>query len=71
MTEYGLAGLAFFICFYMAFFMRGWRTLSYGIPLMFLMAGGFLIGYWFEQLSVVVLFECMMLLDKKEGGRRV
>jgi hypothetical protein len=70
LTEYGLAGLAFFVCFYMAFFIRDWKTLSYGIPMLFLMAGGFLIGYWFEQLSVVVLFECMMLLDKKEGGQR-
>jgi hypothetical protein len=67
LTEYGLLGTALFLCFYAGFFFRGWRRLSYGIPLLFLMAGGFFFGYWFEQLSVVVLFECMMLLDRKEG----
>jgi hypothetical protein len=30
-----------------------------------LMFVAFLTEYWFEQLSVVVLFELLMLLDKK------
>jgi len=29
------------------------------------MAGAFFTDYWFEQLSVVILFELLMLLDKE------
>jgi len=71
LTEYGLGGTMLFLLFYAGYFIRDRKRLSYGIPLLFLMAGGFFIGYWFEQLSVVVLFEFMMLLDRKEGEERL
>jgi len=67
LAEYGLIGLGCFIVCYLAFFGRGIRRRSgrsYGIPLLLLMAGAFLTEYWFEQLSVVVLFELLMLLEK-------
>jgi hypothetical protein len=69
-AEYGLAGLALFAFLYIGFFIRHFRRLSYGIPLLFLLSAGLLTGYWFEQLSIVVLFECMIFLDIKEGGGR-
>jgi hypothetical protein len=68
LAEYGLTGLVFFVIFYIGYFVRHLRRLTYGIPLLFIMGTGFFTGYWFEQLSVVVLFECMLLLDIKEGG---
>lgn len=68
LAEYGLVGLTCFLGFYLAFFggairIKGGR--SYALPLLLLMAGSFLTEYWFEQLSVVVLFELLMLLDKE------
>jgi hypothetical protein len=62
--EYGLAGILVFLFFYAGFFLQGMRSLSYGIPLLLLMGAAFLTEYWFEQLSVVVLFEFLMLLDQ-------
>jgi len=54
----------------MAFFLPPVRRLkearSYGLPLLLLMAGAFFTEYWFEQLSVVVLFELLMLLNKPQ-----
>ncbi len=67
-AEYGLAGLAIFAFLYIGFFVRHIRRLSYGVPLLFMLSAGLLTGYWFEQLSIVVLFECMIFLDIKEGG---
>jgi hypothetical protein len=32
------------------------------------MCGVFFLGYWFEQLSVAVLFELLMLMDMKTGS---
>jgi hypothetical protein len=68
LAEYGLTGLVAFVFLYLGYFVRHIRKLSYGVPLLFIMFAGFLTGYWFEQLSIVVLFECMIFLDIKEGG---
>jgi hypothetical protein len=65
--EYGLVGLALFLWLYAGYFIRRGRKLSYGLPLLVVMGGAFFFGYWFEQLSVVVLFELMMLVDMKGG----
>jgi len=68
LSEYGLIGLGCFIILYLAAFGKGlWKrsARSYGLPLLLLMAGAFFTEYWFEQLSVVVLFELLMLLDKE------
>jgi hypothetical protein len=64
--EYGLLGLlGFFIC-YIGYFLKHYKKLTYGIPLLILMMGVFFLDYWFEQLSVVVFFELMLLLNIKE-----
>lgn len=63
--EYGLAGICCFLLFYVGFFVKRVRLLSYGLPLLLLMGASFFTEYWFEQLSVVVLFEFLMLLDRK------
>jgi len=66
LAEYGLIGLAAFLFFYIGYFIRQHRNLSYGIPLLFLLLSFFFIDYWFEQLSVVVLFELLLFLNYKE-----
>jgi hypothetical protein len=72
LAEYGLIGLACFFVVYLAFFGRHLRlrpapgaSRSYGLPLLVLMGGAFFTEYWFEQLSIVILFELLMLLDKE------
>jgi hypothetical protein len=67
LAEYGLPGLLAFVALYFWFFARHYRTLSYGIPLLLFVGAVFFIDYWFEQLSVIVLFELMMFLNIKEG----
>jgi hypothetical protein len=67
LAEYGLPGLLAFALLYFGFFARHYKTLSYGIPLLLFVGAVFFIDYWFEQLSVIVLFELMMFLNIKEG----
>jgi O-antigen/teichoic acid export membrane protein len=63
--EYGLIGLLLFGLFYVTFFLKQSRFLSYGLPLLLFMGMAFFTEYWFEQLSVVILFELLLLLDQK------
>jgi hypothetical protein len=65
-AEYGLAGLAVFIMCYLWFFARHRKKLTYAIPVLVIMAGVFAMDYWFEQLSIVVLFELLLFLNIKE-----
>lgn len=67
LSEYGIAGLLAFVFLYVFYFCRRARLLSYGFPLLIILGGIFLVGYWFEQLSVVILFECLQLLDRKDS----
>lgn len=65
-SEYGLLGLAALVFLYFGFFVKGYKKMTYGVPLLLLMAGVFFIDYWFEQLSVVAVFELLLLLNSKE-----
>jgi len=64
--EYGLAGLLAFAFFYVLYFWKRIKKASYAMPLLIFMVGAFFIEYWFEQLSVVVFFELLMMLNIKE-----
>ncbi|MGZ3756972.1 MAG: hypothetical protein ACXVAY_07705 [Mucilaginibacter sp.] len=66
LSEYGVLGLTLLFVFYIGFFAKYYKQLSYGIPLLALVLAVFFIDYWFEQLSVLVMFELMMFLDLKE-----
>ncbi|WP_158992548.1 hypothetical protein [Mucilaginibacter sp. L196] len=66
LAEYGLLGVAAFVIFYLGYFTRHFKKLTYGIPILLLMLAVFLTDYWFEQLSVVVFFELLLLLNIKE-----
>lgn len=66
LTEYGLLGLLAFAVYYTGFFLRNRKKLSYGLPLLIMLLAFFMVNYWFEQLSVVVLFELMMFINLKE-----
>jgi hypothetical protein len=65
-SEYGIFGLAAFGIFYIWFFIKKINKNSYAFPLVCLVLGVFAMGYWFEQLSIVVFFELLMFLNIKE-----
>ncbi|MHB8209525.1 hypothetical protein [Mucilaginibacter sp.] len=66
LAEYGLLGAAAFVIFYLGYFTRHIGNLTYGTPILILMLAVFLTDYWFEQLSIVVFFELLLLLNIKE-----
>lgn len=66
LAEYGLPGLLILLVFYLGFFAKQYRNLTYGLPILMFIAGIFFIDYWFEQLSVMVLFELILFLNIKE-----
>ncbi|HSZ85275.1 MAG TPA: hypothetical protein VK787_04555, partial [Puia sp.] len=65
-SEYGIFGLAVFVFFYAWFFIKKINKIGYALPLVFLLLSVFAVGYWFEQLSIVVFFELLMFLNVKE-----
>jgi hypothetical protein len=66
LAEYGLPGLVVLFVFYLGFFAKHYKKLTYGIPLLLLLMAILFIDYWFEQLSVIVFFELLLLLNIKE-----
>jgi len=71
LSEYGLIGGVVFAVFYLGYFLKHYKKLTYGLPLLLLMIMAFLTDYWFEQLSVLVLFELLLLLNLKETEEMV
>lgn len=70
LCEYGVVGLVAFLIFYMGYFFRYRKQVSYGFALLLLLAGAFTVDYWYEQLSIVILFELMLFLDIKESSNK-
>ncbi|HEX3383626.1 MAG TPA: hypothetical protein VHS53_00475, partial [Mucilaginibacter sp.] len=70
LAEYGLIGLAGFAIWYLGYFIRHYKKLTYGIPLTILLLGVFFLAYWFEQLSILLFFELLMLLNIKENSKQ-
>ena len=66
LAEYGITGLMVFIIFYIGFFFKKWRNLSYGIPMLIALSALCMADYWFEQLSVIPLFEFLLFMDLKQ-----
>lgn len=66
LAEYGVAGLLSFFIFYGWFFAKGAKRNSYAIPVLLVVGSALFVEYWFEQLSVLVVFELLMFMHKKE-----
>ena len=66
--EYGFLGMIAFFIFYLGFFFKI-KNLRNTMPYLVLLMGAFLMDYWFEQLSVVILFELIMFLKLKESNQ--
>jgi hypothetical protein len=69
LSEYGFLGLISFFIFYLGFFLKDLKKLTYAIPLIIFLSGIFFVDYWFEQLSVVLVFELLLFLNIKEEAR--
>lgn len=67
LAEYGLLGLFAFLIFYVGFFAKHLKKLTYGVPILMLMMATFFADYWFERLSVLIFFELLLLLNIKEN----
>jgi hypothetical protein len=63
--EYGLAGIACFIFLYMGFFVKKIRYFTYGRYLLIMMLAFFMFDYWYQRISVMIIFEMLMLIDIK------
>lgn len=61
--EYGLLGLLLFLMFYVWFFLKRYKQLSYGKIILPLTLVFLFTDYWFENLSIVIIFELMIFLD--------
>ena len=70
LAEYGLLGVAAFVLWYLGYFLKHYRKLTYGLPILVLLLSVFAIDYWFEQLSILLFFELLMLLNIKENSAK-
>ena len=71
LSEYGLAGFFLFWLLFAGYYLRKIRILSYGLPLLCVLVSIFSVEYWFEQLSVVILFEFLMFLDIRSSSEKI
>ncbi len=71
LAEYGLLGLIAFLVWYLDYFLKHYKILTYGLPILLIMMAMLFIEYWFEQLSVLVFFELLLLLNIKENQHKV
>lgn len=63
--EYGILGFAVFCIFYIGFFVKRYSIFTYGKALLISMLAFFLFDYWYERISVMIVFELIMLVDLK------
>ena len=63
--EYGISGLLIFALFYIGFFLKRYRQLSFTIVLLIMVCGFLVFDYLFEYLSVMTFFELFFLVDLK------
>ncbi|HWB91749.1 MAG TPA: hypothetical protein VG605_07855, partial [Puia sp.] len=68
--EYGLIGLFLFLLTYLGFFVRRYKSLTYGRYMLMALMLFFFMEYWFELYSLVVIFELFMFLDLRESRQK-
>jgi hypothetical protein len=70
LAEYGLLGVIAFFVWYIWYFLKHYKILTYGLPILLIVMAVMFIAYWFEQLSILVFFELLLLLDIKENSAK-
>ncbi len=61
--EYGLVGMMLFLILFFGYYFKLAIKLHYALPLLLLLMALFFVEYWFEQLSMVILFELLFWTD--------
>jgi hypothetical protein len=61
--EYGFAGVVIFTIFYLGFFWKNRKQLKAGKYILPLMLAFFLFEYWFEMMSLTVIFELLIFWE--------
>jgi len=64
--EYGFVGLVLFFVFYLFYFLRRYKQLTFTLPMLAMLCCFLMFDYLFEYLSVVVFFELFFLIDLKQ-----
>lgn len=67
LAEYGVLGLLAFVIFYLGYFAKHYKTLTYGLPILLFTGCILFADYWFEQLSIIIFFELLLFLNIKEN----
>jgi len=70
LAEYGLIGVLCFVVWYLSYFVKHYKKLTYGLPILVILLAVFAIDYWFEQLSILLFFELLLLLNIKENSTK-
>lgn len=65
--EYGIIGLTLFFAFYVWFYLKKIKALSFGKILLPMFLMFLLTDYWFECFSIAIIFELMMFIDLAKG----
>ena len=68
--DYGIIGLALFFILYVGFFLKRFKQLTYGKLLLPLCLAFLLTDYWFESLTILIIFEVMMFIDLAEEDKK-
>lgn len=66
--EYGLLGILFFCVFYIGFLWKNREKLTYAKYLFISLLSYFLLDYWFEYFSIVILYEVFTITNIKESS---
>jgi hypothetical protein len=67
--EYGFVGILIFLFFYIGFIVRKWKKLTFSKFLIISLMFYFVLDYWFEYFSVIIIFELLLLLDIKLNSK--
>ncbi|MDW5289002.1 hypothetical protein [Formosa sp. PL04] len=61
--EYGLIGLCLYVFLYINFFVKNRNSLTYSKFMLVILLGYFVLDYWYEYFSVIIIFELLTLKD--------
>ena len=67
--EYGLIGIILFVVFYLGYITKNWNKITYSKFLLICLSGYFILDYWFEYFSVIIIFELLLMLDFKLNSK--
>lgn len=67
--EYGLIGVIAFLLFYLGYIVKNRKKLIYSKFMVICLLGYFVLDYWFEYFSVIIIFELLLLLDLKLNSK--